>query len=162
MIRVFYKFPAISIDNIRLPVVAGSLVAVSDAGSTMVTIQNKGTSQPVVSADFTQVGDVNSHGFDNVQDCVDYLNTQFALRPESVYQETLTIKMQNVIPPLSNAWASAPGAFANIIAGAVTFTSGNGVVLFTDGSQTVTFNASAAGFNLNPGETVIAQYSSTP
>lgn len=75
------------------------------------------------------------------------------------YQEALTIEQQNVIPPLTMPWQSVAGAFANIIIGAATLVNGGGAVTFTNGSQEVAFNPTAAGFNLNPGDKVVAQYS---
>ena len=78
MIRVFYDSNAIFIDTIRLPVVAGTLVA--NAISTEVIIENIHSAQPVVSADYTQIGDINGTMFDSVADCLTYLNGQFQMR----------------------------------------------------------------------------------
>ncbi len=79
-----------------------------------------------------------------------------------IYQEPLEIIEQNTIPSLAKPWKAGPGAFANIIIGAATLVNGTGAVTFADGSKAVLFNPDPStggpGFNLNPGDVVVAQY----
>ena len=157
MIRVFRRFPAVCIDNVRLPVPMGSLVVSTD-GSNVVTVQNAGTGQNVVSAVYTQIGDQRGNGFDSANDCVAYLNTVFAFKPSNVWQDVFEIVQQDVIPSLTYPWSDGPGSFANVITGADTHTDGDGVVSFTVGSQVVSFDPTQAGYHLNPGEIAIVQY----
>lgn len=138
-----------------------SLVAVSDGSGISIMLPD-GVTRVLGPLTPAQVEQPQPNGpptsFADVASAMAYLADTFA-RPARLYQDVLTITTQNVIQPLSFAWKSAPGCFANIIVGSATFPNGGGVVSFTDGSTAVSFNPNAAGFNLNPTETVIAQYS---
>ena len=141
---------------------ARSLVATSDADGISIMLPDAVTRVlgPLTPAQVEQpLADGTIRTFADVPSAMAYLAAQFAMRSGRVFQETLMIETQNTIPVLTHAWASGPGAFANIIIGAATFVSGAGVVAFDDGSQAVTYDPNAAGFNLDPGDRVIAQYS---
>ena len=158
MIRVFYDAGALFIDGREDPMPAGTLVAAL-AGSTISISTIHGTA-PLVACDMSQIADIAGSGFASAAAAMAYLGGQFAMPTVTgVYQDVLTIETQNVIPPLTKPWVSAPGSLANLIFGSETFPNGGGVATFEPGSTTVVFNPLAAGFNLNPTEIIIAQYS---
>ena len=162
MIAVYFDTNALFIGGQPAAIVARTLTA--SAVGDVVTISSLHSTVAVVVASYEFLTRQDGTTFLSVADCLAYLADQFALptMPLLPFQEALAIADQNIIPPLSRPWRAAPGASANIIVGAVTLVHGLGAVTFEDGSTVVTFNtdgaSGGAGFNLDPGDVVVAQY----
>ena len=87
------------------------------------------------------------------------LATAASLASGVIHTETLTIVTQNVIPPLSQPFGGAAvNTFGQLAINRLVFEMGDPGVTFTVGSPIVSVSPNILGFNINPGDLVVATY----
>lgn len=77
----------------------------------------------------------------------------------TIYTELLTVVYRNVIPPLAKPWNGSQGSLT--INGNRIFHFCEPQITFTLNSTEVIYDAHLAQFNLDPGDSVVAVYSSS-